>query len=101
ALIWAIRHAPIEPGMPVPKILVIAPPPIGNPKGPIAAKFRGGEEKCRGLAEAYKQICSELSCGFFDAGTVISSSTIDGVHLDADQHIRLGQALDDIVASII
>src|ERR1700716_4135715 len=40
-LVAAIRQAPIEPGMPVPPILVIAPPPILIPRGPIAAKFTG------------------------------------------------------------
>jgi hypothetical protein len=43
ALVSAIRAAPIEPGMPVPAILVVAPPPIQTPKGPIAPKFEGGE----------------------------------------------------------
>ncbi len=43
ALVKAIRQAPIEPGMPVPPILVVAPPPMETPKGPIAPKFVGGE----------------------------------------------------------
>ena len=40
-LVAAIRQAPIEPGMAIPPILVIAPPPILIPRGPIAAKFTG------------------------------------------------------------
>jgi lysophospholipase L1-like esterase len=99
ALIAAIRSAPIEPGMPVPKILVIAPPPIMDPKGSIAPKFEGAADRCRGLAAAYKQVCSELGCSFFDATAVTSSSVVDGVHLDADQHMRLGQAITDVVVS--
>jgi lysophospholipase L1-like esterase len=42
-LIDAIRRAPIEPGMPVPPILVVCPPPIHSPQGVIAAKFAGAE----------------------------------------------------------
>ena len=38
ALVSAIRSAPIEPGMPVPPVLVVAPPLIGSPKGPEIAK---------------------------------------------------------------
>src|SRR6202521_2283009 len=34
ALVAAVRQAPIEPGMPRAPILVIAPPPIGIPRGP-------------------------------------------------------------------
>src|ERR1700683_2428636 len=41
ALVSEIRNAPIEPGMPVPPVLVVCPPPIGPPRGLIAAKFLG------------------------------------------------------------
>jgi lysophospholipase L1-like esterase len=92
-LVREIRGALIEPGMPVPPVLIVAPPLIRTPKGPIAPKFKGAEERCVGLAEAYRQIAGELRCGFFDAESVTSSSVVDGVHLDADQHARLGQAL--------
>jgi lysophospholipase L1-like esterase len=100
ALVFAIRSAPIEPGMPVPPILVVAPPPIRTPKGSIAAKFMGGEKKCIGLAEAYEKICQELECIFFDSSSVITSSDVDGVHLDANQHLVLGKALVKVVASV-
>ena len=93
ALVDAIRQAPIEPGMPVPPVLVAAPPPIRTPKGPIASKFVGGEEKCVGLAEAYREVADSLDCAFFDAATVTTSSNVDGVHLDADQHATLGEAM--------
>lgn len=100
-LINTIRQAPIEPGMPVPQILVVAPPPISKPKGPMAPKFEGGEVKCIGLAEAYKQVCSELDCAFLDAGTITSASNLDGVHLDADQHATLGLAIAEAVERIL
>jgi lysophospholipase L1-like esterase len=93
ALVAAIRTAPIEPGMPVPQILVLAPPPLATPKGPIAPKFEGGASKCIGLAAAYRSVCAELDCEFFDAGSVISASQIDGVHLDLAQHLLLGEAV--------
>ena len=93
ALVDAIRQAPIEPGMPVPAVLVAAPPPIRTPKGPIANKFAGGEDKCLGLAEAYSEVAGNLDCAFFDAASVTTSSRADGVHLDADQHATLGDAM--------
>jgi lysophospholipase L1-like esterase len=101
ALVREIRAAPIEPGMPVPPILIVAPPPIQTPKGAIAAKFIGGEVKCAGLADAYREVASTLSCAFFDAAGVTSSSRVDGVHLDADQHETLGNALADVVRQLI
>lgn len=93
ALVSAVRCAPIEPGMPVPQVMVVAPPPIQTPKGPIAPKFEGGEKKCPGLAAAYQAICAEVDCQFFDAATVTTSSNVDGVHLDDGQHLVLGRAL--------
>jgi lysophospholipase L1-like esterase len=99
-LVTAIRQAPIEPGMPIPPTLVIAPPPILIPRGPIAAKFTGAASKAAGLADAYRDIASELGCPFFDAGSVTPASAVDGIHLDADQHERLGTALAAFVAGL-
>jgi lysophospholipase L1-like esterase len=101
ALVNEIRRAPIEPGMPVPPILVVCPPPIRSSQGAMAAKFAGAEQRCAGLAEAYREISSALACHFFDAASITSSSRVDGVHLDRDQHLALGQALVDVVLAIL
>jgi lysophospholipase L1-like esterase len=99
-LVTTIRQAPIEPGMPVPPVLVVAPPAVLTPKGPLAGKFTGAAGKSAGLAGAYREICADLKCHFFDAGSVTESSPVDGVHLDADQHERLGIALAAFVATL-
>jgi lysophospholipase L1-like esterase len=100
ALVDVIRRAPIEPGMPVPPVLVVAPPPIVSPRGPIAAKFENAAAKSAGLAAAYGEITAQLGCHFFDAGAVTDASTVDGVHLDADQHQRLGMSLAAFIATL-
>ena len=100
ALVGAIRQAPIEPGMPIPPILVIVPPRMLVPQGPIAAKFTGAAGKSAGLADAYRDIAGEIGCDFFDAGSVTPASAADGIHLDADQHARLGKALAAFVAGL-
>lgn len=97
ALINAIRNTPLEPGMPMPTILVVAPPPILTPKGDIATKFLGAEKKCVGLAAAYQALCTELNCYFFDAASVTTSSLVDGVHFDLEQHARFGHALSQFI----
>lgn len=101
ALVASIRTAPIEPGMPVPPILVVVPPLIRAPKGPIAPKFEGGEHKCVGLPTAYEKVCTDLGCHYFDANTVVTSSNVDGVHLDAEQHGTLGLAIARVVAPLL
>ncbi|QBY53422.1 SGNH/GDSL hydrolase family protein [Cupriavidus oxalaticus] len=101
ALVQAIRSAPIEPGMPVPSVLVVVPPPIRTPRGPLAPKFAGGEHKWTGLPQAVAELCAQLDCPMFDAGTVIHSSAVDGVHLDADAHVALGDALHPVVRELL
>jgi lysophospholipase L1-like esterase len=100
-LIRAIRAAPIEPGMPVPPVLVVAPPPFDDPRGPLAPKFAGAGAKSRGLAAAFASVASELGCPFFDAATVTTASRVDGIHIDADQHLVLGHALADVVPPLL
>jgi len=101
ALVDAIRRAPIEPGMPSPKVLVVAPPPMQEPKGTIAPKFQGAREKSAGLAAALESVARERRCEFFDAGQVTGSSEVDGVHLDAEQHRTLGCALAEAVRPLL
>jgi lysophospholipase L1-like esterase len=100
-LVNEIRKAPIEPGMPVPPVLVVCPPPVHSPQGVLAAKFSGAEQRCTGLSYAYRAVSAELGCQFFDAASVTSASRVDGIHLDADQHLRLGRALADVVGPIL
>jgi lysophospholipase L1-like esterase len=101
ALVDAVRRAPIEPGMTVPPILIISPPPAGQAKGTMAPKFQGAEQRCLGLAAALEDVARERGCSFFDAGRIIHVSPVDGVHLDADQHLILGQALAGVVAPLL
>jgi lysophospholipase L1-like esterase len=97
ALVNEVRQAPVEPGMPVPPILVVCPPETQIPKGAIAPKFAGAQLRSVGLADAYRAVCSENACSFFDAGSVTTTSIVDGVHLDPDQHRTLALALAAVV----
>ncbi|MEO0796005.1 MAG: SGNH/GDSL hydrolase family protein [Verrucomicrobiota bacterium] len=96
-LIKIIRNAPIEPGMPTPEIMVVAPPAIVDPKGSIAPKFTGADERCLGFAEALETVANDHRTYFFDAGTVIRTSPQDGVHIDQPDHRTLGEAIAHIL----
>jgi lysophospholipase L1-like esterase len=100
-LVGAIRTAPIEPGMPVPTVLVVAPPPIRPPQGAMKEKFDDGDAKCGDLATAYREMAASLGCPFFDAGAAIAASDADGVHLDADAHVALGKAIAGVVRPLL
>lgn len=101
ALVNAIRTAPIEPGMPIPAILIVSPPWIQTPQGSISPKFRGSDQRSSGLDKALRQIAADLKCHFFDAQTATTTSPIDGVHLEAAHHLQLGTAMVELVRPIL
>ncbi|VAW72027.1 Arylesterase [hydrothermal vent metagenome] len=98
-LIQIIRQAPIEPSMPIPEIMVIAPPTITEPKGVIANKFKGAEKRCIGLAAELKNTAKEHSVLYFNAGNSTDASIVDGIHLDENQHQLLGKAVAHAVSA--
>ena len=100
-LINIIRHAPIEPGMLIPEIMIIAPPTIVEPKGEIANKFDGAEKKCIGVATELKKISVRHSTSYFDSASITEASIVDGIHLDENQHLSLGKAIAEAVSKII
>jgi lysophospholipase L1-like esterase len=77
----------------VPEIIVIAPAPMLRELPMHAEMFVGGHEKSLELARYYKALSERLGIRFFDAGSVMKSSKVDGFHLDPDAHQALGKAV--------
>ena len=51
----------------------------------------------RRLAPLYAALADEVGCGFFDAGAVAQTTPLDGVHLDAENTRKIGEALAPMV----
>lgn len=83
-----------------PRTMVIAPPPLAR-LGFLADMFHGGAEKSRNLAKHYEAIAALFESRFLNAGDIIVSSDVDGIHFDADQHQLLGKAVASEVLSIL
>jgi lysophospholipase L1-like esterase len=81
------------------KVLLIAPPPILE-VGCLADMFAGGAAKSQSFAGHYKATASRLGAGFLDAGSVIGSSKVDGIHFDLEEHQKLGQAVAAAVRNL-
>ena len=96
-IIDIIRQAPIEPDMPVPDIILVAPPKIVAPKGDIAEKFKGAKNRCVGLANELDKVAKDKGVYFFDTGKATEASLIDGIHLDQNQHQIVGEAIAEYV----
>jgi lysophospholipase L1-like esterase len=88
------------PGGGAPKVLLMAPPPLGK-LTEFAEMFEGAEAKSRRFSEHYRRVADEYGCAFLDTSEVIVSSDIDGVHLEASEHRKLGQAVAALVKKIL
>lgn len=75
-----------------PKLILAAPPTILEQTA-YGEAFDGGFEKSRKFAKAYKRIADELNCPFLDASACVQSSKRDGIHLEAEEHTKLGLAM--------
>jgi lysophospholipase L1-like esterase len=91
-LLHLIRHSYMGPGGGHPAMLLVAPPPVLE-AGCLAEIFEGGAAKSLRLAAAYAATAKRHGAGFLDAGTVMASSPLDGVHFDAEAHRALGRAV--------
>lgn len=86
-----------------PKLLLVAPPFIG--KVPYSSRFseefEGSEEKAEKLGPYFKQVAEEYNCEFLDASKVVQTSDVDGIHLEASEHLKLGLSMKNKVLEII
>jgi lysophospholipase L1-like esterase len=87
-----------------PKVLLICPPPL-NPSiegGPIfGPMFKGGLEKSKQLPDLYEAVAKMGGAGFLNAGSVISTDGIDGLHLTAESERKLGTAIAEKVKEML
>jgi lysophospholipase L1-like esterase len=75
-----------------PVVLLVAPPPVGRLTD-MAQMFEGAEEKSLEFFRHYQRFAEKYGFEFLDAGEVIVSSDVDGIHFDADEHRKLGEAI--------
>ena len=81
------------------KVLLICPPPVQE-VGVLAVDFWGAAAKSRALPPLYAALAASRGVGFLDAGTVIETSALDGVHFDAGAHGKLGRAVAGAIAAL-
>lgn len=87
---------------PAPAVLVVAPPPLPPMPHPwFQLIFEGSQEKSARLAEVYAAMASFVKVPFFDAGSVITTEGVDGLHFTADNNRVLGEALAEQVSTLL
>ncbi len=76
-----------------PKVLLVAPAPLGGNMVFFKEPFAGGLAKSQQLGKAYAAIAAKEGIGFLDAGAVIKTDGVDGLHLSGDAEQALGKAI--------
>jgi len=99
-LVKLIQQSDTGPDDKAPQVLLLAPPPVAK-LTEFAFMFEGSEEKSKHLGHWYRQIAQELGCEFLDTATVIVSSPLDGIHFEAEEHRKLGEAVATLVRRIV
>ncbi|HET6961517.1 MAG TPA: hydrolase, partial [Terriglobia bacterium] len=87
-----------------PQVLLMAPPPVGRLTKVGSTNFpeifRGAEEKSTILGRIYRKIAQEAGAAFLDTSEVIVSSDVDGIHLDIEEHRKLGESVAAVVKAL-
>jgi lysophospholipase L1-like esterase len=92
ALAEEAKRGGYAPGGGAPAVLLISPPPLGR-LTELAEMFEGAAEKSVRFAAHYRRFAEQYGCGFLDAGDVVASSDLDGIHLEGEEHRKLGEAV--------
>jgi lysophospholipase L1-like esterase len=66
----------------------------------LAELFVGGREKTLALSAKYRKLASFFQVPFFDAGEVISTDGVDGIHFSEQNNADLGKALAKVITSV-
>ena len=82
------------------RVLLVAPPAVAT-LTEYDQMFAGAREKSRQFSHYYRLAAGWQNVLYFDAGSVIVSSEKDGIHFDADEHRKLGEALADEVLRLV
>lgn len=95
-----VKASKAGPGQGVPKLLLIAPPPVRE-AGCLAGMFEGGAAKSANLAGHLAEAAARCGAAFLDGGAHIAVSPLDGVHFEPEAHAALGAAVAAAVRPLI
>jgi lysophospholipase L1-like esterase len=90
----------VATGYPTPKVLLLAPPPLGT-SFHHPEDWAGGHEKSLELGSAIREAANAADLPYLDAGEIIGTEGIDGVHLTSEAQRKLGEAVAKKVSVIL
>jgi lysophospholipase L1-like esterase len=92
-LVDLIRNSDAGPDRTAPAVLLVAPPAATEHSAICGHQFCDAVEKSLEFPKAFHAVSEDRGCTFFDAASCVTADDGDGLHLSADSHRTLGQAL--------
>lgn len=87
---------------PAPQVLIIAPPPLTPMRHAyFQSLFGGAHEKTAQFGKLYSDLADFMKVHFLDAGTIISTDGVDGIHFTEHNNLALGRAVAEKVRNIL
>jgi lysophospholipase L1-like esterase len=99
-LVDIVQRSMAGPNGGAPKVLLMAPPPLGR-LTEYAEMFDRAKIKSRKFSKHYQRVAKEYGCQWLDTANIVVSSDVDGVHLEPDEHRKLGQAVAAVVRNML
>ena len=102
-LIATVKNPAVYFGRPVPKILVAVPVPLGEAAMTLPDGITTMEmiEKSRALAPKYENTAKLNGCEFIDLGKIAVTAPFEGVHITAEEHAKIAEAMAAKVREIL
>ena len=91
-LVGIARQSMCGPRGDAPQVLLVAPPPTTKLTR-FSEMFEGAGEKSRRFGARFQAQAEEIGCPLLNAADEVVTSDLYGIHLEADQHQRLGRAV--------
>ena len=98
-LVTTIQRSEAGPAGAPPAIILVAPAPM-HEVDRLAEMFRGGAATSLQLGPMLRDVAHRCGVQFVDAGEIVESSAVDGIHLDSDSHRALGMELSKAVQGL-
>ena len=97
-VVRAILDSRAGPQETSPWTLMVCPPATVDSPG-FKHLFGDSVALSKKLAPLYRQLAKEIGVAFLDAGTVVTSSAVDGIHFEPAEHLKLAHALAHIITA--
>ena len=78
-----------------PRLLLMCPPTIGELSHlpDLEAKLTDAQARSQQLPKHFEAVAAALGCAYLNTQEIVTPSPVDGIHLDATAHQKLGQAV--------